>query len=67
MVEDQNNLCKICKRPPNKIKKLCVDHCHISGKVRGLLCDKCNKGLGSFEDSLLSIKNALAYLEESLK
>jgi hypothetical protein len=66
MAKQQNNACKIC----NKIqqdRKLCIDHCHVTGNIRGLLCDKCNKGLGSFEDNELSLKNAVTYLQESRK
>jgi hypothetical protein len=54
MVVEQNNACLICKRENVSgpwENKLVVDHCHKTGKVRGLLCDKCNKGLGQFEDN----------------
>lgn len=63
MVENQKGLCAICKKPPSKI--LFVDHCHETGKVRGLLCHKCNVGLGYLGDSVQGIKNALEYLEQS--
>lgn len=46
--EDQNGVCFICKKTtPNK--DLAVDHCHNTGKIRGLLCLKCNTRLGWFE------------------
>lgn len=39
-----------------------TDHCHGSGKIRGLLCDSCNKGLGFFNDSKVALENAIDYL-----
>lgn len=41
----------------------CVDHCHVSGKVRGLLCNACNLGIGLLGDSADSIRKALHYLQ----
>lgn len=70
MVRLQNNLCKICKQPETKIDhrtkilcRLCVDHCHVTGKIRGLLCARCNIALGCFDDSLDVVKSAAQYLE----
>lgn len=69
MLEKQNHLCAICKNPEtqlkkkaNKIKMLSVDHCHVSGKVRGLLCHLCNTALGSFKDSIENLEQAIKYL-----
>jgi hypothetical protein len=46
----QNNKCAICERDMNEYGKIfCVDHNHTTGKVRGLLCDPCNYGLGFYE------------------
>ena len=61
MKVEQHNLCKIC----SKEKQLMVDHCHTTGKVRGLLCGKCNKGLGHFKDDIQVIKNIITYLGEN--
>lgn len=58
LLEDQNYLCKICKEE----KELVVDHCHNSGRVRGLLCRECNSGLGMFKDSILYLQAAQEYL-----
>jgi hypothetical protein len=68
MLESQNYVCKICLRPErskqnNKTKKLVVDHDHITGKVRGLLCGNCNAGIGMFEDNTSILRNAIKYLE----
>jgi len=64
LLEKQNNVCAICLNPEtieNSI--LCVDHCHTTGKVRGLLCRMCNSALGKFGDNLSNLKRAVAYLE----
>ena len=63
MLVSQNGVCKICKKPETKRSGiLVVDHCHDSLKVRGLLCDGCNKALGLFRDSKESILSAYEYL-----
>lgn len=66
----QNNLCAICHQPETAreslrgtLKRLCVDHDHVTGKVRGLLCGHCNRALGNFKDDIQVVKNAVAYLE----
>lgn len=58
----QNGLCAICLGNRYPKERLCVDHDHISGKVRGLLCRVCNLGLGKF-DSLELARNVVSYLE----
>lgn len=67
-LEKQNNLCLICSKVGFKMNKgikhnLVVDHCHDSGRFRGLLCNNCNRGLGLFKDSTESLKRAIEYLE----
>lgn len=73
LLDIQNNVCKICSKPETfitynspKIRKLSIDHCHKTGKVRGLLCNRCNKGLGQFEDNLELLEKSLAYLKENV-
>jgi hypothetical protein len=60
----QNGLCGICHRPETRIGQifLVVDHDHKTGKVRGLLCNNCNAGLGFFEDSQSLLSSAGRYL-----
>lgn len=69
MHEDQGGLCAICGEPETILKKgqpamLAVDHCHGSGKVRGLLCMGCNLGLGYFKDDAGRLESAIRYLKE---
>jgi len=56
---EQGSKCLICGR---KTKKMCVDHCHRTKKIRGILCHKCNVGIGMLDDSPLRVSRALAYL-----
>ena len=60
MYEEQEGRCKICGA---KKDLLHVDHCHKTGKVRGLLCEHCNPGLGYFKDNVEALRSAIAYLE----
>ena len=62
MLQRQNGVCAICKRSG---QALCVDHCHACGKVRGLLCGKCNSVLGFCDDSPAHLLAAAAYLRAS--
>jgi len=62
LLKQQNGVCAICKLPQvDKRKYLCVDHDHKTGKVRGLLCNLCNVGLGAFKDGSL-FKEAEQYV-----
>jgi len=59
MVEAQSNKCAICEK--DLTNDLHVDHCHSTGKVRGLLCSACNKGIGHFGDSSELLIKAAGY------
>lgn len=60
--ESQNGLCKICAKPPG-IKGLAVDHNHSTGKVRGLLCYKCNASLGYLHEDISIIESMIKYIK----
>lgn len=69
MCAKQKNVCCICKQKCNTRKTLSVDHDHKTGKIRGLLCVKCNTALGMLNDNIGTFENAINYLrnfEESL-
>ena len=62
----QHSRCAICGLKRSAISRnLDVDHSHKTGKVRGLLCGKCNKGLGLFQDNKKILANAINYIEKS--
>ena len=54
LLQRQNGRCAICKRAPYTKKGLVVDHCHRTGKIRGILCSRCNSALGLWTTSQLS-------------
>jgi len=65
MFDQQNNLCAICgEKESTKNKVLSVDHDHKTGKVRSLLCGKCNKALGFIQDNLEVIIKIQDYLNK---
>lgn len=67
ILRDQNNCCLICgsenTRYKGEMRVLVVDHCHDTGKIRGLLCNLCNLGLGYFKDRVDLLSRAITYLE----
>jgi hypothetical protein len=72
--EKQNNKCAICKKEETnihnssgKITRLAVDHCHTSGKIRGLLCKNCNLLIGYAKENSEILLNASSYIEEQQK
>jgi hypothetical protein len=69
MLKSQNYVCAICKNPETvksvkgKLKELAVDHCHNTGKIRGLLCYACNIGIGLFKNNPEILYQASLYCE----
>lgn len=59
----QNNCCAICKEPEKEDKCLYIDHCHKTGKIRGLLCSQCNCALGNLKDNIETAENLIEYLK----
>ena len=69
MLISQGGVCAICEQKEtvqhntsNRVQKLAVDHCHVTGKVRGLLCQDCNRGIAKFHDDTKILENAIKYL-----
>jgi hypothetical protein len=70
LLKQQKGVCAICKNkesyflPKTKSnRELCVDHCHETKKIRGLLCTQCNIALGKFKDSIEILNSAIEYLK----
>lgn len=66
--EEQDYSCAICRTPFSEGKRKCgcVDHNHETNKVRGLLCQHCNAGLGMFKDNILYLEKAIEYLRRDI-
>jgi hypothetical protein len=62
LIQQSGEACMICKEPFGK-DQVCVDHDHVSGKIRGVLCRMCNTGLGHFKDDPIILSTAIQYLE----
>ena len=70
LYESQNGKCKLCLSPillyeRDKLGVAHVDHCHNTGKVRGLLCHFCNSGIGYLQDNSMLLRKAADYLDSS--
>jgi len=66
LLDGQGGMCAICKAAHVDAhrQRLVVDHCHTTGKLRGLLCSRCNTGIGHMKDSPETCLAAAAYLKE---
>jgi NMD protein affecting ribosome stability and mRNA decay len=62
LLESQNHKCAICGEEMHG-REVTVDHCHQTMRIRGILCGKCNKGLGHFRDRIDVLTKAISYLE----
>lgn len=65
LLMSQNGGCKICNKNNNGKKHFAVDHCHLTGVIRGLLCTNCNITLGLMKDNSQLLQNAINYLKET--
>jgi hypothetical protein len=71
MLKAQGGLCALCGQPETATRKgtlraLCVDHCHESGRVRGLLCYRCNLAVGLIGDNAEWAGKLAAYLNRTI-
>jgi hypothetical protein len=75
MRKDQNYCCAVCGRHEEEVEQgravssstsLCVDHCHTTDKIRGLLCTNCNTMIGKSKDDIFVLEAAITYLKETL-
>jgi hypothetical protein len=65
MYNEQNGRCAICGKHQLELNKsLHLDHCHLTGIVRGILCSNCNTGLGLFKDDIKILRCAISYLDK---
>ena len=70
MLISQKGVCAICGLPETsvsnsgKIKMLSVDHCHRTNRVRGLLCNNCNRGIGMLQENIETLQAAIKYISE---
>ena len=66
LLKESENRCRICNKTEDDNIVLCVDHCHETGKLRGLLCNNCNAGIGMLNDDPDLLRKALEYLYEHI-
>jgi hypothetical protein len=67
MLRRQGGGCALCGRKPQHGKSLMVDHNHKTGKPRGLLCIRCNWGIGHFRDNPILMRLGAKYVAQDLK
>lgn len=72
LLDLQGGVCAVCgkeetERTKGSLRRLCVDHDHLTGAVRGLLCNSCNTALGKFNDDRALLVAAVKYLEAFTK
>jgi hypothetical protein len=66
ILANQNYACAICEtKTPKGLGKFEVDHCHQTNQIRGLLCRKCNSGIGLLGDNVDGLAKAVAYLRKA--
>ena len=62
-LEEQGGICSICKLPPSGKRRIAVDHCHKTGKIRELLCTRCNASLGLMRENVEALTNMIKYIK----
>ncbi len=68
LFSNQKGACAICSVHQTKLRRpLDVDHDHVTGLVRGLLCSNCNTGLGLFKDNIITLSNVIRYLQNQAR
>lgn len=72
LLTEQNGVCKLCGGPETRkdpktgvLNQLAIDHCHDKNIIRGLLCGKCNRALGGFQDRVDLLQKAIDYLKST--
>lgn len=64
MFESQGKVCALCKSDKSDSNQFVMDHCHATGRIRGILCSYCNRALGMFKDSVDILNKAIVYLSK---
>lgn len=62
LLATQDGVCALCFRTSSDGRRLCVDHCHETGAIRGLLCSSCNYSIGCLGDTKESLEKVVEYL-----
>ena len=62
----QDGKCAVCGKAFENPSNACIDHNHITGKVRGLLCKKCNIAIGFFDENINSMERAIKYIQKEV-
>lgn len=66
MLAEQGGACAICDKTPSAEEILRIDHCHATGRIRGLLCNRCNLAIGYLRDDSAAAMRACLYLAQPL-
>lgn len=64
MLKEQGGICAICGETERVHTRLCIDHDHVTGRVRGLVCSRCNVAMGLLDDSSIKAQEMANYLKE---
>lgn len=68
MLAERDGRCEMCGKHQSEMdRRICIDHCHKTGIVRGLLCDTCNRGLGLLKDDTSLLARGILYLDKYKK